>query len=265
MNLENLISEEIKNGYGDANARAKVCQDIVLKALSKGTMINNVTIKGGVVMRSKTKNVRRATQDIDIDFIKYSLSDDAIKQFVKGLNTIEGINIKEVGHIEELKQKDYNGKRVFVQITDQYGNSLKSKIDLGVHNRFNIEQEQYCFDIAWDEVGASLLINSNEQMLVEKLISLLRLGPISTRYKDVYDIYYITKHVNKNVVRMLLEEYVFKNNDLMENNITDIFLRIQSTFNDFGYNIRFETSDRKWIDEDNDRIRDVILDFLRVL
>ena len=63
MNLEKLISEEIKNGYGDANARAKVCQDIVLKALSKGTMINNVTIKGGVVMRSKTKNVRRATQD----------------------------------------------------------------------------------------------------------------------------------------------------------------------------------------------------------
>ena len=40
-------------------------------ALSKGTLNRNVTIKGGVVMRSKTGNVRRATQDLDIDFIRY--------------------------------------------------------------------------------------------------------------------------------------------------------------------------------------------------
>jgi hypothetical protein len=37
-----------------------------------------VTIKGGVVMRSITGNVRRATQDMDIDFIRYSLSDESI-------------------------------------------------------------------------------------------------------------------------------------------------------------------------------------------
>ena len=41
-----------------------------------GSSLNrNVTIKGGVVMRSKTKNIRRATQDLDIDFIRYSLAD----------------------------------------------------------------------------------------------------------------------------------------------------------------------------------------------
>ena len=45
----------------------------MLKALSIGPLSRNVTIKGGVVMRSKSNNVRRATQDLDIDFIKYSL------------------------------------------------------------------------------------------------------------------------------------------------------------------------------------------------
>lgn len=34
MNLEELVDKEIENGYGDVNARAKVCQDIVLKAIS---------------------------------------------------------------------------------------------------------------------------------------------------------------------------------------------------------------------------------------
>ena len=79
MNLNKMIEAEIKNGYGDANAQSKVCQDIILKAISNSSLAGNLTIKGGVVMRSKTANVRRATQDLDVDFIKYSLSDEAIE------------------------------------------------------------------------------------------------------------------------------------------------------------------------------------------
>ena len=53
--------------------------------------------------------------------------------------------------------------------------------------RKQIEQVEYCFDIAYDE-GASLLINSNEQMLSEKLRSLLNFGTFSTRFKDIYEL-----------------------------------------------------------------------------
>ena len=35
-----------------------------------------------------------------------------------------------------------------------------------------------------------LLGNTNEQMVTEKMRSLLRFGARSTRYKDVFDIYY---------------------------------------------------------------------------
>lgn len=48
--------------------------------------------------------------------------------------------------------------------------------------RKQIEQEEYCFDITYDDEGASLLINSNEQMLSEKLRSLLKFGTFSTRF-----------------------------------------------------------------------------------
>ena len=77
--LTDWLAEIEKQGYHGANARARLCQDIVLEAISKGRLRRNVTIKGGVVMRSLTGDIRRATQDIDIDFIRYPLTDEAIR------------------------------------------------------------------------------------------------------------------------------------------------------------------------------------------
>lgn len=190
MNLSDMVRKMQELGYETDDAQARVCQDIVLKAISKSSLSRNVTIKGGVVMRSITNNIRRATQDMDIDFIRYSLSDESIENFVAKLNCIDGITIMRVGRIEELSQQDYKGKRVYVHIKDDQGNLIESKIDLGVHKHMEIEQEEYCFDIAFDNEGASLLINTREQMFAEKLRSLLKFGTFSTRYKDVYDMYY---------------------------------------------------------------------------
>ena len=68
-----MIKVANSEGYFNENAEAKVCQDIVLKALAESSLSNNATIKGGVVMREISKDARRATQDMDIDFIRYSL------------------------------------------------------------------------------------------------------------------------------------------------------------------------------------------------
>lgn len=91
INLLELIDNEKQKGYSEANASAKVCQDLLLKAISDSTLSRNVTIKGEVVMRSKTNNIRRATQDLGIDFIKYSLSDSSIDLFIEKVNNIDGI------------------------------------------------------------------------------------------------------------------------------------------------------------------------------
>ena len=132
-NLEKLAATVRSEGYSAINAEAKVCQDIVLKAIAESDFSRNVTIKGGVVMRNITGNVRRATQDMDLDFIRYSLEDESIRRFVQRLNCLEGITIEISGEIEELSQQEYNGKRVYVVIRDDTGHSFTSKIDLGVH------------------------------------------------------------------------------------------------------------------------------------
>ena len=142
MNLLDMVVKIQDLGYESDDARARVCQDIVLKAISRSSLSRNVTIKGGVVMRSMTENVRRATHDMDIDFIQYSLSDESIDVFIDKINCLEHVNIVRVGDIEELSQQDYNGKRVYIKITDNLGNGIESKIDLGVHRHLEIEQEE---------------------------------------------------------------------------------------------------------------------------
>ena len=254
ISIRKQIEQEKSRGYREDNASAKVCQDIVLKALATSSLSRNVTIKGGVVMRSKTNNIRRATQDLDIDFIKYPLADDAIDIFIRKMNCIEGITITRIGEIEELRQQDYSGKRVYILIKDEEGSQNKSKIDLGVHRRFEIEQEEYCFDIAYDDEGASLLINSNEQMLSEKLRSLLKFGAFSTRFKDIYDMYYLKDRVNIEKLRQVLQIYVFDDDFMREKNGKDITKRLKAIFADKAYIARLVKSDKKWIDADVSQI-----------
>lgn len=47
MVIRDMILKLEESGYSKQDARARVCQDIVLKAISKSAFSNNVTIKGG--------------------------------------------------------------------------------------------------------------------------------------------------------------------------------------------------------------------------
>ena len=262
IDIDAMIKKEIENGYGDTNAQAKVCQDLILKAIAKSSLNRNVTIKGGVVMRSKTKNVRRATQDLDLDFIRYSLSDESIDAFIAELNCLDGLTYKRNGEIKELKQQDYHGKRVYIEITDSNGYSIENKMDLGVHNKLDIEQEEFCFDIAFDDEGASLLINSNEQMITEKLKSLLRFGTLSSRYKDIFDIYYLSHHVDKVKMKKCFNAFIFDDSKMREKDLTGVLRRIEMIFGDKLYVSHLQSNEVNWIGEDVDTVLGGIIAFI---
>ena len=225
-NLELLADEFRKEGYSDQNAEARVCQDIVLKAIAESNLSRNVTIKGGVVMRSITGNIRRATQDMDLDFIRYSLNEDAIRQFIDKLNC----------------------KRVYVVLEDDTGHSFKSKINLGVHNNIQIAQDEYCFDVCLDDEGASLLINSKEQIFAEKRRSLLRFGPLSTRYKDIFDLCYLTEYVDRERLQDCLKTYILDDAKMRETDMDAIRKRISRTFGNRTYRSNVEGSEKaNWL------------------
>ena len=139
--ISELRTKAIDEGYNGSYIDAKVCQDIILMAISKSSFRRRITVKGGVVMRSITNDTRRATQDIDLDFIKYSISEKAIEEFVETINCIDEVAITRVGEIKQLHQQDYDGKRIYIEIKDDEGTRVISKLDLGVHKYLDIKQE----------------------------------------------------------------------------------------------------------------------------
>lgn len=263
IKIIDMINKAKDDGYDEANAESKVCQDIILLLISQSSLKRNITVKGGVVMRSISNDSRRATQDIDLDFIKYSLQDDSIIAFVNKLNSVGLVSIERYGNIEELRQQDYHGKRIYVELKDADGYVLKTKIDLGVHTRLDITQEEYCFDVGMDDEGVSLLINSKEQMLTEKLRSILKFGTFSTRYKDIFDIYYLSSLVDKDKLNDCFKQLIYDDIGMRENNIADIINRVSKTFNDKIYLSRLKTSQKNWLGEDLNTVLNSITAFLK--
>ena len=267
INLEKMSEKYIDAGYSDRNADARVCQDIVLKAVEKSDLGRNVTIKGGVVMRSITGNLRRATEDLDLDFIRYSVEDDSIRHFISKLNSLDGITIEIKGNkIEQLSQQEYSGKRVFIVIRDSVGNSIESKIDIGVHANVKIEQDEYCFDVCMDDEGASLLINSCEQIFAEKLRSLLRFGPFSTRYKDIFDFCYLINHVDMSKLSDCIKIYIIDEPSMKEMDMDSVRRRIALIFSNSQFKKNVENSgDRNWLQMDVGVAFKMIQDFLETI
>ena len=176
-----------RNGYSDDTADARIAHDIVLKAVADCGFHDNITVKGGVVMSGRTGLARRATMDMDVDFLRYPLTNEAVRRFVARLNRSAPCAIRMRGAIETLHQQEYKGKRIHLVLSDDNHDEMETKMDIGVHAREDVGQEDFSFDLAFDNGQAMLLVNSNEQIFAEKLKSLLRFGSASTRYKDVFD------------------------------------------------------------------------------
>ena len=86
MNIRELVNFYVGKGMTINQAENFACQQIVLNKIAKSPMVDQVLIKGGVLMFNMTHSLRRVTTDIDFDFIKYSISDESIKLFIGMLN-----------------------------------------------------------------------------------------------------------------------------------------------------------------------------------
>ena len=263
MNLYEEIEKIKEQGYSEADAQSKLGQDIVLKAISDSGLARNATIKGGVVMRSISGDSRRATQDLDLDFIRYSISDESIRKFVEKLDCIDGLTIKLTGKIIELNHQDYKGKRINISLTDTEETTISLKMDIGVHNDLSIEQDEYAFDVGFQDDAISLLINSPAQMITEKLKSMLRFGIRNTRFKDIFDICYLSERVKPDQLSDCIKKYIFADPSLHVYSTNDITARIERMFNNPGYLAELKKSGKNWLDISDEEAMEKDLEFIR--
>jgi len=268
VDIRQLINEYIGKGYSPEDAESKVAQDIILLAITNSRFSNHITIKGGVVMHSISNDIRRATRDLDLDFIKYSLEDESIKNFIFELNkSISEIEINITRNIKPLHHQDYDGKRVYLKMTDSNHFSLATKLDIGVYKNFDIEQDEYCFNLDVIGKNANLLINSKEQIFSEKLKSLLRLGAFSTRYKDLFDFYYLIKQTNldKNKLCKCIKILIFDDETMKENNFKDISHRLSFVLNSKKYRNNLTDPKVNWLDISVNDAIEVVIEYVSSL
>lgn len=263
MKLQDMIKAYIDEGYDTVQAQARVSQDVVILNIAASPLNRNVTIKGGVVMHNLSHDNRRATQDIDFDFVHYALSNDSIRSFIEKISS-KDFKLEIIGEIEELQQQDYHGKRVHIEITDAEGTSIKAKMDIGVHKNLSIEQDEYCFDIAYLDDGPTLLINSKEQMFTEKLRSILKFGPTSTRYKDIFDMYYLAQlsGMNWDKLRECMKLLILDDPGMRENKPEEMMWRIKRTLSNRSYRQKLSRARKNWLDVDSETVLAQLEQFL---
>lgn len=219
-------------------------------------------------MHSISKNKRRATRDLDLDFIKYSLEDNSIIEFINLLDKVDdGIHISVIGRIRPLHHQDYDGKRIFIKISDNFNNDLETKLDIGIHKLFEIKQEDYYFNLDALDESVSLLINSKEQIFTEKLKSLLKLGAKSTRYKDIFDFYYLINNCNLDNKKLLksFNIYIYNDENMRENNIYDIYDRISKILKSNIYKNNLNDPKVNWLDISIDEAINDVLSYIEEL
>lgn len=258
--LKELIDKAIGEGMSKNQSEFYACQQIILNKISKSELADNVLIKGGVVMFNLSKNIRRTTSDLDFDFIRYDISIDSIKEFVRLLNKYDVDKKIKLINVSSLHQDDYKGKRVKLLVSDSTY-KVKFKLDIGVHTLFEVSQQTMCF--TFDENSVFLKVNPPEQIFIEKLYSLLKHKEFSTRFKDIFDMYYLINNglLDKSLTKRCIDIFSSKHKD-NSLEISNIYKTLKEIFSNPIYIENMRSSLDKWIDVSETKMFQVILDFI---
>ena len=93
---------------------------------------------------------------------------------------------------------------------------------------------------------------------------MIRLGAGNTRYKDVFDICYLSKSVDVKQLKDCIDKYIFADNTL--HNVTtmnDIVRRIEKLFSNPRYLNELQISDKNWLGISTDDVLKKDLDFIK--
>ena len=105
------------------------------------------------------------------------------------------------------------------------------------------------FNLEALEESASLIINSKEQIICEKLKSLLRFGIRTTRYKDIFDIYYLINNtdINKEKLLYIIHSLIINDKTMKQNNLNDIIKNLTITINNNIFKRNLSDARNNWL------------------
>lgn len=176
------------------------CQEEFLRRLAASRYAENLVLKGGLFIYTLTNFESRATVDIDFLLRQFPGTIEDIKRMVDEIIAVDSgnefITFSSRGFETISPQRKYTG--VSFQLVGQIKNTRTPfDVDFGVGDVIVPNSHKRTIPVQLDGFDVpEVLTYSLESTIAEKFDALLQRLELTSRMKDIYDIYYLSSMFN---------------------------------------------------------------------
>lgn len=201
----------------------------VLMRLEKSKYINNIILKGGVLLSSIIGEDLRTTKDLDTTLKSLPLNVENIRDIFEEILSIDindNVNF-EIVSIKDIRIEDeYGGFRINVKGTfDKIRTNFFIEITTG--DVITPREIKYKYNSIFEDKKINIMAYNIETIIAEKFESVISKNITSTRAKDFYDLYMLmNKHKNninnKDLIKAIESTFNKRNTDFNINDFKEI-------------------------------------------
>lgn len=167
----------------------------LLERVGQSRYSSNFIIKGGFLIAAMVGLDTRATMDIDATIKGYPVEEETIHQMFLDICSIsieDDISF-EFRHIEEIREgDDYTGYRV--SLTANYPPmAVPLKLDITTGDVITPREIEFKYKLMMEDRTIPILAYNLETVVAEKLEAVISRSDQSTRPRDYYDVFILTK------------------------------------------------------------------------
>ncbi len=172
------------------------CQEEFLRRLSKSKYADHLVLKGGMFIYTLSHFASRSTADIDFLLQQEPGSIENIQRMVAEIISVDSENnfvqLTSQGYEAISPQRKYKG--VSFQLVGQIKNTKTPfNVDIGVGDVIIPNPERLTVPVQLEDFKpATVLAYSLESTVAEKFEALIQRQLLTSRMKDIYDIYYLS-------------------------------------------------------------------------
>ena len=219
MQLKALIKNKAKEANITPQAALQAyCLERLLERISISDKASCFIIKGGFLISSFIGIENRSTMDIDTTIKGFDVTKENVAEIFKSICQIhvdDQLNFI-FDRVDDIRETDdYPGIRVFLHAVYGIINTSLT-VDVTAGDSIVPSEIEYEYHCVYDEKTINIMAYPLENVLAEKLETIISRGTANTRPRDFYDVYILYKlkidDINWNTLRKALEATSKKRN-----------------------------------------------------